>query len=534
MPKQTSKNKKAAQNNTSPKKVSVKSSQTKTVKSSNKNSSVFINEELASEFVKGINDCFLWSSKKENNEELVFYSDNVEKVTGYKGDELKRLPGRGSSIIYEEDIHKMKKQYSDFINTPSKKKITFIYRIVRKDNKLRWIKESIKVERDKDGNVKNSYGIVNDITDIKEEEITQSSHIENLKELNASKDKFISMLSHDLRAPFTSILGFSEILINEPNLTDSERHEYLSYINDSSQNQLQLINYLLDWSRLQTGRIKIEPLRLHAQSLVFNCVSSLTGNAIRKNIEINVDVKDFLYVQADERLLTQVITNLLSNAIKFSPEGKPIDVRANPFNRELAEFVVKDYGLGISENNRNKIFKFEKMFSTEGTKGERGTGLGLSLVKEIVEKHGGEIWFYSKENNGSEFHFTIPISHNTILLVVSGKEDIKKYEEVIRENYPSFQIISVSNGYEAMEIVLDKPPSLVITDFEMPLMNGIQLVENIRREDQNERIPIIALVPKINEDIRESYHEYGVNTLIQKPIDFKVFNDKLQFLFDYE
>jgi len=196
--------------------------------------------------------------------------------------------------------------------------------------------------------------------------------LETLKKANETKDKFISILSHDLRAPFTSILGFSEILINEPLLPKSEKLEYLNYIHEASENQLQLINYLLDWSRLQTGRMKIIPKKINAQAIIYNCVSSLTGNAIRKNIEINVEANEELFIQADERLLMQVITNLVSNAIKFSPPNKEINIIAKHFNFELAEFVVKDEGLGISDKNKEKLFKIDKMFNNRRNKrGER-------------------------------------------------------------------------------------------------------------------------------------------------------------------
>lgn len=358
--------------------------------------------------------------------------------------------------------------------------------------------------------------------------------LENYKQLNSSKDRFISMLSHDLRAPFTSILGFSEILINEPNLSYDERLEYLNYINDSSQNQLQLVNYLLDWSRLQTGRIRIEPQRLHAQTIVFNCISSLTGNAIRKNLEIKVHIKDSLYVQADERLLTQVITNIISNAIKFSTEGKTVEVSSDTFNEKFVEFIVKDEGTGISDVNKSKLFKIEKMFSTEGTKGEKGTGLGLSLVKEIIEKHNGNIWFYSEPGLGSEFHFTIPSSPNTILLVENDHRERKLYENILKENFPTFQVIGVKNGYEALSHFLSQLPSLIITDYELPLMNGTQFIQSVRKEDKGSRIPIIALVPELSEEVRRQYQILGIDTVLQKPIDSELFSEKIQLLLEYQ
>ena len=485
------------------------------------------NDGFPGGFASGLRDCFFWKAFVLGDKETVYYSENIKEVTGYSGDEISRFPGRGTAILFEDDIHMVKRLMSEFAEDKSSDFISLMYRIVKKNKSIAWIKESISVERDENGSVTVFNGFVNDISDIKSEELRQSRVLEGLQSLNASKDKFISVLSHDLRAPFTSILGFSEILMNEPNLSHNERLEYLSYINDSSQNQLQLINYLLDWSRLQTGRIKIEPQRIHAKSIVFNCVSSLTGNAIRKNIDIKVTVDDNIYVQADERLLSQVITNLLSNAIKFSEEGKSIEIFADVFNMDLVEFVVKDEGKGISEDNKAKLFKFEKMFSTEGTKGEKGTGLGLSLVKEIIEKHNGEIWFYSEKEKGSEFHFTVPRSKDSILLVDSNANETAKFEEVINRRFSRFEIICAQNGYEAVEKFFDKLPSLVVTVYDMPLMNGVQLINFIRLEDKNHKIPVVAIIPEGEKNIKKEFQNIGVNIIIKKPVDMDLLADKL-------
>jgi len=490
-------------------------------------------EELTKLF-GGIEDTFIWSLKKNDNDEFVYYSENILSVTGYTSEEINHFQGRGIALVIEEDLQKIKKAYADFDIEPSNNFIKLIYRITRKDKKVIWVQESVTAERNEDGKAEEYFGVVADITDLKEDEISKNRLLENYKQLNSSKDRFISMLSHDLRAPFTSILGFSEILINEPNLSYDERLEYLNYINDSSQNQLQLVNYLLDWSRLQTGRIKVEPQRLHAQSIVFNCISSLTGNAIRKNLEIKVYIKDSLYVQADERLLTQVITNIISNAIKFSTDGKTVEISADIFNDKFVEFIVKDEGIGISDINKNKLFKIEKMFSTEGTKGEKGTGLGLSLVKEIIEKHNGNIWFYSESGKGSEFHFTIPSSPNTILLVENDSDERGLYEAVLKENFPTFQVIGVKNGYEALSHFLSQLPSLIVTDSELPLMNGAQFIQSIRREDKGSRIPIIALVQELSEDVRRQYQILGIDTVLQKPIDGEIFSEKIQLLLEYQ
>ena len=485
------------------------------------------------DFALNIKDSFLWVQKKVGEKDEIFYSENILDVTGYTGNEIKHFPGRGTAIVLEEDLQKVKKLFSEFIADSSQMHTSFIYRIIKKDKNIIWIKESISVKRDKKGKVEEFSGIVTDVTKLKEEEISAKNSLEKYIELNSTKDKFISMLSHDLRSPFTSILGFSEILLNEPNLSEKDKAEYLNFINGSSQSQLQLINYLLDWSRLQTGRMRLEPERLHAQTLVFNCISSLTGNAVRKNIDIKILVKDSLYIRVDERLLTLVITNLLSNAIKFSREGQTIEIQGDIFNDDFIEFVVKDEGIGISEKNKTKLFKIEKMYTTEGTKGERGTGLGLSLVKEIIEKHGGEIWFYSDQGKGSEFHFTVPSFPNTILLIENNKEDKRKFERMIRENFPNYDVLGAPNGYEALGMVYRHFPSLIITENEMPLMSGIQFVESIRREDRGYKIPIIAIAMEITNDLKLAYQNFGINTILQKPVAEDVFNEKVQTVLDY-
>lgn len=470
---------------------------------------------------------FSWYSAIGVKDRAVEYSENLTPVTGYSKIEIKRKPEGFFSIINKDDYENVKGQYEKFLTEKNQNSLRIIYRIEKKDKKNVWLKEVITVKRDKKGKPLSLYGTISDVSDLMKADDALVKSIESLKKQNTSKDKFISMLSHDLRAPFTSILGFAEILINEQSLSNTEKLEYLTYIHESSQNQLQLINYLLDWSRLQTGRMKIEPQRLHAQSVVFNCVSSLTGNAIRKNLDIKVKVNENIFIQADERLLTQVITNLLSNAIKFSLPDKIIEIVADVFNDDLIEFIVKDNGLGISEDNKNKLFKIERMFSTEGTKGEKGTGLGLSLVKEIIEKHKGNIWFYSETGLGSEFHFTIPRSPNIILLVDESDEDKKALEKLIKLNFPDFQVISTSNGYQAMSVVLNKLPSLVITEHEMPLMSGMQLIESIRREEKNYRIPILLLTDSEIEIVKKAYNNVSVFYILQKPVDSRQFVEKM-------
>jgi two-component system, sensor histidine kinase and response regulator len=455
------------------------------------------------------------------------YSENILKITSYSGKELLDLPGGFYSLIVSDDLARIKKLYNKMLNNPMDENYSVVYRINDKDQNIVWIKEEIKTQKNISGEIQVYYGFIQNISEFKKLESFLQTENERLLQLNNSKDKFISILSHDLRAPFTSILGFTEILMNESELTQNEKNEYLNYIHESSQNQLQLINYLLDWSRLQTGRMNIESERLNALSIVFNCIATLTGNAIRKNIDIKANIPNNLFIRADEKLISQVITNLLSNAIKFSYENKHVEISAEVFNDDEIEFIIKDYGIGISDTSKDKLFKVEKKFSTQGTKGEKGTGLGLSLVKEIVEKLEGNIWYYSEVDQGSEFHFTVPSSQDIILLVDDDHEEKVYLEKIINENFPDYKMIFTDNGFEALSLISNQIPSLIVTKHDIPFMNGIQLLKSIRKREKGVKVPVIAIISDIPEETEKMYHVYEINALLHKPFDINKIKEKL-------
>jgi signal transduction histidine kinase len=476
------------------------------------------------------NGIFFWQEELESGKSDILYSESVLNVTGLAGSQIKELKDGWQSLIVKEDRSAYRKRLDEFEKRTDKNSIKLNYRITSKDGSVIPLSERINVSRDSAGKIIRKFGLVTDVSDYLNEIEKLSKKNDELEQLNSSKDNFISILSHDLRAPFTSILGFSEILLNETSLPEKDKAEYLKYIHDSSQNQLQLINYLLDWARLQTGRLKIETLRLHAQSIAYNCVSYLTGLTVRKNVNINVSVPDTFYIDADERLVTQVLSNLISNAVKFSKENEVVDVSANVYNNKFIEFVVKDNGTGISETNKEKLFNIGKLFTTEGTKGEKGSGLGLALAKQIIQKHGGEIWFYSTEGKGSEFHFTIPAAVNTLLLVFDNKEELANLETNIREAYPNFVTVTAENAFEALGIISTKLPSIIIFAHNLPLMNGLQFVNMVRKENKNIMVPFIVFLDSDSESTIKSYQEIGVRILKQKTLLTDQLKEKIESL----
>lgn len=478
-----------------------------------------INFEVLKEFNSGFDNIF-FSIKYLNGTAENYVSDSVEKITGYTPSEIQILPESHYSLINEEDLETVKKNLAELENDTTKDSLELVYRINSKTGNQVWVKEFLSVERARNSSViTEQKSVVLNITEVILNEIELQKSRELLKEQNTAKDKFISIISHDLRSPFTTLLGFSEILLNESDISDEEKNEYLRYIYDASKSQLNLINCLLDWSRLQTGRIKVEPVRLNVKTVVSTAVAPLTGDAVRKNIDVRIDIPVDLYINADERLISQAVINLTSNAIKFTPEGKEVHLSSSRFKEGMIEIVVRDEGLGISEENQTKLFKIDQKFSLVGTGGEKGSGLGLTLVKEIIEKHGGQVWFYSQVGEGSEFHLTVPEAKNIVLLVEDDHGIRAFYKRIIEQALPNFEVKFADNGYEAIALYRNLLPTIIITDHDMPLMNGIQLVEAVQKKETNRTVPIIVISAKLNDEITKKYLRLGVDKVISKPVE---------------
>jgi signal transduction histidine kinase len=228
-----------------------------------------------------------------------------------------------------------------------------------------------------------------------------------LMELNATKDKFFNIVAHDLKNPFTSLLGSSELLYhNIGNLETENIRELALILNDSAKSGYAILQNLLDWSRSQTGLLKINPERVNLRNLIHENISTLQLAATNKEILILNEVKEDFFVFSDKNMINTILRNLLSNAVKYTYNSGQVRV-STTITTDEAIVSVKDTGIGIPANIIEKLFKIESRNSIPGTENEQGTGLGLKLSKEFVEKLGGRIWVESIENKGSEFRFSI-------------------------------------------------------------------------------------------------------------------------------
>ncbi|QCK16185.1 PAS domain-containing sensor histidine kinase [Mangrovivirga cuniculi] len=261
---------------------------------------------------------------------------------------------------------------------------------------------------DDKNNIIAAIAIFDDITHRKTMENKIKKSEEYLNRLNSTKDKFFSIIAHDLRSPFSSILGLANLLekqVKENNLDGIE--EYSRLIKKSTKKAIELLENLIQWSRTQSDTITMAPENIDLKNLIPHVIGLLKYHAKQKYIDIKCDIPDKSKVKADPKMLRTILRNLISNAIKFTRENGEINIKVEDQKSEY-HVIIADNGVGIPKDKFEKLFNIEESTSMPGTKNETGTGLGLILCKEFVEKHGGNIWVDSMPGKGSTFTFTIP------------------------------------------------------------------------------------------------------------------------------
>jgi signal transduction histidine kinase len=237
---------------------------------------------------------------------------------------------------------------------------------------------------------------------------------DELIKLNASKDKFLSILAHDIKNPLSSIHGISDLLVSDyDKLTTEEKKIFTLDIHTLSTNLFEIINTLLTWSTSQSGMIAFRPIPFSIGRLCSKTANNLKTVAKQKNIEIENKADVAFMVMADENMIISVMHNLINNAIKYSYQGSNIRIETSRSDG-FAQISVIDTGIGLSPESKEKLFKYDQHIMNKGTAGETGTGLGLILCKDFVEKNGGTINVDSAINKGSTFVFTLPLAESQV------------------------------------------------------------------------------------------------------------------------
>ncbi len=413
----------------------------------------------------------------------------------------------------------------------------------RKDGRLITVLEHSRMVKDDQGSPVLMEGILEDITERKELEARAAEFLDALRSSQASladaiahKDRLLSIVSHDLRSPFTSILGFCEILLGEhETLSPSERVEFVSYIQSSAQQQLALLNKLLEWSRLQSGRIKPDMNRVDLGAIGRTSVASEAGTALKKRIEVRSEIPDGTEIRGDADLLGQMFSNLISNALKFTKEGGHIVLQLNKGSAGEWLVSVSDSGIGIPAEDVGKLFKVEEHYTRKGLQGEAGTGFGLSVVAEIIQRHSGTITVESEVGRGTTFLIRLPrwIEPSAVregcVLVVDDDPGIRAlHARYIKRTRPELEVIQAADGLEGFRMAQEQHPLLVMTDYSMPGSNGFQLLGRIKADPNTQDIPVVVVTGRESTASMEALRLKGAHATLTKPVSADAVRDILE------
>lgn len=344
--------------------------------------------------------------KFDNNRNMVYVSPNYCKCFGINESEI--IGKKFFPLIHKNDLEAVKKSIDELEFPPHN---SYHEERDKTVNGWRWFGWSKRAMLNDNGEIIEVIAVGRDITERKTaEKLLKKQEIE-LKDLNATKDKFFSIIAHDLRSPFNGVLGLSEMIYEQCENQQYDELLHLTGLLKKTANQsYELLNNLLEWSSTQSGRKKFNPQKLNLYRIFDDTVNLVSIGILEKNINIEVNCEKNLNVFADPEMLNTIMRNLLTNALKYSFQDGKISISAVIRSTDVL-VAVKDTGIGINPKLQKKLFEIGENIITPGTNKEKGTGLGLILCKEFIEIHREKIWLESDVNKGTTFYFTLPINN---------------------------------------------------------------------------------------------------------------------------
>ena len=478
-----------------------------------------------------------WDWNLETNE--VKRNEQWAEMLGYRLDDIEFTVKQWLDFIHPDDRAKAQKSIGDHLEgaIPTHR---VEYRMRTKDGNYKWILDQAQaVDWNSKGKPIRMSGTHTDITELKNAEESLKQKNEELVKINAEKDKFFSIIAHDLRGPFGAFMGLTEVLTEElPILNPAELTQLAETMRKSALNLNGLLNNLLEWARMHRGLISFKPEVINLLPFIKESTEVIMESAKNKNIDVEYFIPIDLQIFADGNTIQSVVRNLVSNAAKFTPKVGKIQVSARAVDLDNVEISVKDSGIGMNEKMMNHLFDIDVRTNRNGTDGEPSTGLGLILCKEFVERNNGKLWMESVEGVGSTFYFTVP-SHPS---PTNTAQNARSFPIAETENQPRQVQILISeddntsalllkrlvsgycnkvlmavNGVEAVDICRSNPNlQLILMDINMPEMDGYEATRQIRSFNQN--VVIIAQTAFVLDNDQKKVLQSGFNDFLSKPI----------------
>ena len=467
------------------------------------------------------------------------WSPGLHRILGYAMDEVKPSIQKFIDCVHPDDLEMVKKEIDFAIS--SRQAVMLNFRTQSKSGNVKYIHAKILIHADRKGNAAYLKGFAQDITGKTVSEINLlSANLEkqNAEHLARTKEMFLANMSHEIRTPMNAIIGMSNQL-GKTTLNDKQKL-YLSTINSAAGNLLSIINDILDLAKIEAGKIHMEHIGFCFKELINGTIQVLSFSAEEKGLPIVVSSFDENISSihlGDPHRISQVLTNLVSNAIKFTERGKielSIEVLEECATSQTLQVQVKDTGIGIDESFISHLFDKFSQENESTTRTYGGTGLGMSICKELVELMGGKIYAKSKKGAGTTISFIIelmkgapadlPAKKNVTfeegflsgkkILVADDNDMNRLLAAVILQNYGA-EIIEAETGEQAI-LMVSENPDLILMDIQMPIMDGYAATRHLRKMGVN--TPILALTAHASTDDRNRCLAAGCNNYLTKPI----------------
>lgn len=476
----------------------------------------------------------------------LYWSDEIYRIFEVERDEFDHTYEGFLQFIHPDDRQKVIQNYEQSLK--NKTVYNVIHRIVLKDGRIKYVHEQGYTYYNENDEPITLFGTVQDITLHVKYEQNLIKAKEEADAANKAKSEFLSTMSHEIRTPMNAIIGMTELLLENPNLTD-EQTKYLSTIKKAGDHLLRIINDVLDLSKIESGHMDTILKPIDIRDLLTKTTETFHAIALKKGIEVNCVIDENVpkHILGDGDKLRQVLVNLIGNALKFTNSGKiSIKLERLDNKEDLIKFTIEDTGIGISKELLESIFDEFVQVDGSTTRSYGGTGLGLAISRKLVELMGGKIWATSTVNKGSTFYFTIKakqafvddstnrqvqepttkqneieIKNQLHILLVDDTIDNCLLIQAFLKNYP-ITIDTAHNGKDALKLFAKNRYHLVLMDIQMPIMDGFEATKKIREYERTHRLkqtPIIALTAYALINDKEKSQNAGCNAHLIKPIN---------------